>query len=95
VRFQVFATTSMKMIAFLNVGSCSLVDIYRRFRGVYRPVDGGSTHLWRRRSAPTTALHPRNLPGRLFGAENVIFLSDSPCFPGDHSFMFMTPFIIL
>jgi hypothetical protein len=39
----------MKMVAFWDVASCSLVDVYRRFRGDYYfhhfPDDGGSKHL--------------------------------------------------
>jgi hypothetical protein len=96
VRFQVFATTSMTMIAFLNVGPCILVDIDRRFRGAYRPV-GGSTHLLRRRSA-STRLHgatSQKPAGEIIWSRECNFFSDSPCFPGDHSFTFVTPFIIL
>jgi hypothetical protein len=33
VRFQVLAETNMKMIVFWDVGPCSLVEVYRRFRG--------------------------------------------------------------
>jgi hypothetical protein len=33
VRFQVFTATSMKMIVFWDVASCSLVEIGRRLRG--------------------------------------------------------------
>jgi hypothetical protein len=52
VRFQVLTVTSVKMIAFWDIAPRSVVEIDRRFRGVYRFQiqgdgldDGGSTHL--------------------------------------------------
>jgi hypothetical protein len=38
----------MKMTAFWDIAPCSLIDVYRRFRGAYcrdRPDDGDSRHL--------------------------------------------------
>jgi hypothetical protein len=38
-----------RWLVFWDVAACSLVEIYRRFRGAYflhRPDDGGSKHLW-------------------------------------------------
>jgi hypothetical protein len=35
VRFQVLTAASMKMTVFWDVAPCSLVEIYRRFRGAY------------------------------------------------------------
>jgi hypothetical protein len=60
VRFQVLTATSMKMAVFWVVASCSLVEIYRCFRGPCCPHyqddqhylcfdrldDGGSKHIW-------------------------------------------------
>jgi hypothetical protein len=34
-RFQVLTAASMKMIAFWDITSCSLIEVYRRFRGAY------------------------------------------------------------
>jgi hypothetical protein len=45
VRFQVLTAMRMKMTVFWDVAPCSLVEINRRFRGAYRPDDGGSNHL--------------------------------------------------
>jgi hypothetical protein len=49
---------SMIMSVFWGVAPCSLVDIYRRFRGAYclyhRPDDGGSMHLWDFSQSQTT-----------------------------------------
>jgi hypothetical protein len=53
VRFQVLTAASMKMTVFWDVAPCSLVDVYRRFRGTYClhhqgdecTDDGGSKHL--------------------------------------------------
>jgi hypothetical protein len=48
VRFQVLTAASMKMAVFWFVAPCSLVEVYRRFRGACclhnqgdRPDDGG------------------------------------------------------
>lgn len=38
MRFQVIAAVSAKMSVFWDTKPCSLVDHYRRFRGVYFPV---------------------------------------------------------
>jgi hypothetical protein len=35
VRFQVPSTASMKMTVFWVIAPCSLVEVYRRFRGTY------------------------------------------------------------
>jgi hypothetical protein len=49
VRFEVLMAVSMKMTVFWVVALCRLVEVYRRFRGVYCPHhqgdDGGSKHL--------------------------------------------------
>jgi hypothetical protein len=42
--FQVLTAASMKMAVFWVVAPCSLVEVYRRFRGD-RPDDGGSKYL--------------------------------------------------
>jgi hypothetical protein len=53
--FQVLTAASMKMTrAFWDTVPCSVVEVYRRFRGAYclhhhgdhRKYDGGSMHLW-------------------------------------------------
>jgi hypothetical protein len=50
VTFQVLKAASMKMTVFWVVAPCSLVHVYRCFRGVcclHHPHgDGGSKHLW-------------------------------------------------
>jgi hypothetical protein len=47
VRFHVLAASIMKMTVFWDAAPCSLIEIYRRFRGVtHRPDDGSSKHLW-------------------------------------------------
>jgi hypothetical protein len=50
--FEVLTAASMKMAVFWVVASCSLVEVFRRFRGARclhhqgdRPDDGGSRHL--------------------------------------------------
>jgi hypothetical protein len=35
VRFQVLTAASMKITIFWDVAPCSLVEVYRRFRGAY------------------------------------------------------------
>jgi hypothetical protein len=47
------AAASMKMTVFWDVAPCSLVEVYRRFRGTFflhhqsdQPDDGGSKYLW-------------------------------------------------
>jgi hypothetical protein len=48
VGFEVLTAASMKMTVFWAVASCSLVEIYRRFRGTCgtnRPDDGDSKYL--------------------------------------------------
>jgi hypothetical protein len=49
VVFQVLTATSMKMAVFWDVVPCSLVDVYRCFRGTYClhqcPDDGGSKYF--------------------------------------------------
>jgi hypothetical protein len=35
VRFQVLTAASMKLTVFWDVALCSLVEVYRRFRGAY------------------------------------------------------------
>jgi hypothetical protein len=46
VGFQVLTAVSMKIAIFWVVAPCSLVEVYRRFRGAgHRPHDGGSKHL--------------------------------------------------
>jgi hypothetical protein len=35
VRFRVLTAASMKMTVFWDVATCSLVEVYRRFRGAY------------------------------------------------------------
>jgi hypothetical protein len=51
VRFQVLKATNMKIIASWHIVPCSLVEVYRLFRGAYclyhRPDDGGNTYLWK------------------------------------------------
>jgi hypothetical protein len=55
----------LKMTVLWNVAPCSLVEVYRRFRGGYyphhRPDDGGSKHPWNvgRRIPDYKAQHPR------------------------------------
>jgi hypothetical protein len=52
VRLQVLTATGMKITAFWDITPCSLVEVDRRFRGVYchhqpdthRPDYGGSKH---------------------------------------------------
>jgi hypothetical protein len=49
VRYEVLTAASMKTVIF-DVALCSLVQIYRRFRGTYclhyhRLDDGGSNHF--------------------------------------------------
>jgi hypothetical protein len=53
VRFQVVTEASMKMTVFWDDVPCSLVEVYRHFRGAYRlhhqgdySDDGGSKHCW-------------------------------------------------
>jgi hypothetical protein len=50
MRFQVLTAASMNMTAFCHIVACSLVEVYRGFRGAYcfhhRPDDGGRTHFW-------------------------------------------------
>jgi hypothetical protein len=49
VRFQIFTAVSLKMTAFWATQPCSLVEVDRRFGGVYclhHQGNGGSTHLW-------------------------------------------------
>jgi hypothetical protein len=50
VRFQGLTAPIMKMTVFWDVAPCSLVKVYRRFRGSccvhhHRPDDGGSKNL--------------------------------------------------
>jgi hypothetical protein len=52
VRFQVLMAANMKMAVFWTVALCSLVEVYRRFRGscclhhqTHRPDDEGNKHL--------------------------------------------------
>jgi hypothetical protein len=52
VRFQVLTAASMKMVVFWVVAPCSLVNLYRRFRGSCclhhqgdRPDDLGNKHV--------------------------------------------------
>jgi hypothetical protein len=53
VAFEVLTAVRMKMAVFWVVAPCSLVDVYRRFRGNCclhhqgdeSPYDGGSKHL--------------------------------------------------
>jgi hypothetical protein len=50
VRFQVLTAASMKMAVFWVLVPCSLVELYRRFRGAFclhhhRPDNGGSKHV--------------------------------------------------
>jgi hypothetical protein len=71
VRFQVLTTASLKMTAFWDVASCSLVDVDGRFRGAYcrqHQRDDGSTHLWNVGLLPRdyTVIHPRNLSSSCF-----------------------------
>jgi hypothetical protein len=51
VRFHVLVVASKKITAFWDVGQCSVVDVYWRFRDAYclrrhRPDDGDNTHIW-------------------------------------------------
>jgi hypothetical protein len=66
----------MKIRAFWNVAPCSLAGIDRRFRGAYRPDDGGSQHL-KRRSAPT-GLHGTTSQKALIPNNELIRLSRHP-----------------
>jgi hypothetical protein len=65
VRFQVLTAASMKMNAFWDTVPCSLVEVYRRFRGAYylhhRPDDRRNKHLWKvgKILPDYTARHPR------------------------------------
>jgi hypothetical protein len=45
MRFQVLTVTSMKIRAFWDTGPCSIVEVDRRFRGVYclHHSDGGDS----------------------------------------------------
>jgi hypothetical protein len=51
MRFQVFTPASMKIIAFWDIASGSIIEVDRRFGGAYclhnqdDDVDGGSMHL--------------------------------------------------
>jgi hypothetical protein len=49
VKFQVLTAANMKVRAFWNRASCSLVEVDRSFRGMYclhhQGNNGGSTHL--------------------------------------------------
>jgi hypothetical protein len=51
-RFMVWPLkTWVNITVFLDIAPCSLVEVYRRFRGAYylyhqRPHNGGSKHLW-------------------------------------------------
>jgi hypothetical protein len=59
----------LKMATFWAAAPCSLVEVYRRFRGAcclqyqgdYRPVYGASTHIWNVGKLPPDymAQHPR------------------------------------
>jgi hypothetical protein len=72
VRFQVLSAASMKMAVFYDVAPCSLVDVYRRFRGAcflhyqsdesltYRPDDGRKTQGNFLTSRMTTSLLKRS-----------------------------------
>jgi hypothetical protein len=47
VRFRVLTPASIKMAVFLHLAPCAVIDIGRRFRGVYcvyRQGDGVCTH---------------------------------------------------
>jgi hypothetical protein len=56
VRFQILRAACMKMNVLWAVAPCSVVEVYRRFRGAcclhhqvflhHRPDDVGSKHLW-------------------------------------------------
>jgi hypothetical protein len=50
VRFQVLTVVGLKMTVFWDIVLCSLVEVYRCFRGVcclqHNPDDEGSKHLW-------------------------------------------------
>jgi hypothetical protein len=71
VRFQILTVAKMKIRAFWDVAPCSLVGVYRYFRGTYCLhhqsihiiYDGGSTHLWNVGILQEgyTALHPIRL----------------------------------
>jgi hypothetical protein len=46
LRFQVLTAAGTKMTVFWDVTPCSLIEIFRRFRGSYLPDYGGSKHIW-------------------------------------------------
>jgi hypothetical protein len=39
-RVYELTNSEWKMTVFVDVAPCSLVDVYRRFRGIHRPDDG-------------------------------------------------------
>jgi hypothetical protein len=45
VGFKILMEASINMAVFWVVTSCGLTDVYRRFRGVYCPDDGGSKYF--------------------------------------------------
>jgi hypothetical protein len=65
VGFQVLMAASMNMAVFWVVAPCSLVDVYRRFRGAsclhHQGDDGSSKYLWNvgKLLSDYTALQPR------------------------------------
>jgi hypothetical protein len=70
-RFQVLKAPSMKAAVFWVVAPCSLVDVYRRFRGACsllqqgdRADDAGSTYLGNvgKRLPDNTSQQPRRQP---------------------------------
>jgi hypothetical protein len=43
--FEILTAVIMKIAVFWVVAPCSVVEVYRRFRGPHRPDDGGSKDL--------------------------------------------------
>jgi hypothetical protein len=64
-RFEILTAVSMKMAVFCTVAPCTLVEVYRRFRGACclhqhgYPYYGDSTHLWNV-GKTSTRLHGAN-----------------------------------
>jgi hypothetical protein len=62
VIFQVLKAANMKMAVLWVVAPCSLVEVYRRFRGaccLYHQGDKYSSPWWQKQQADYTAQHPK------------------------------------
>jgi hypothetical protein len=64
VKFQVLTATNMKMAVSWDVAPCSLIDIDRRFRGVYCRLHNDDKYYWNvgQYLPDYTVQHPRRQP---------------------------------